>query len=421
MCGIAGIHRRVDEPKGDLARMAKQLLLGIEHRGTDATGVLCAFDDGDWWLRKDVVKAKKFVRKGRNYARNSRTAILHTRWATKGSPWAVRNAHPITDAKGKVAVVHNGVLWNDDEIFEAFGLARVAEVDSEAIPALIEYAGWDGVKDALALIDGSMAIAAVHRDHPGDLILARSDSSPLHYIVTDELVVWASTEACVQKAFVAAGLRKPGKNRIKYMPQMHMMRVNGEVGPLERFAPDPQPYWYYSTGSGISKTWDEQAWGKTKGTASSQGALPKDKTNPDRLWTPAWEGLKRGSTRQEIATRALTTPSEDVPRWSVHEDIAIDVLIAEGYTYDTAVDEVLKHGWEIAGLSIEEMDLIEDGEWEGKADYCLGDCGDCSPTCADLTRAVRDRERRATITTIGDAAIARHELKRKATAGLDTQ
>jgi hypothetical protein len=412
MCGIAGIHRRNDsENAGDLARMSAALLRAIENRGRDATGVLCQFDDGDMWLRRDVVPAKKFIKKGRTFARRSRTTLLHTRWATKGSPWDVKNAHPLMDADENVFVVHNGCLFNDDEVFQAFDLRRVSDTDTEAIPALINHVGWDKAGDALALIDGSMAIAAVHRDHPGDLLLARSDSSPLYYVVTRNLVVWASTEWAIQDGFKAAGLPIPGKDRIKYMPQMHLMHVNGKVGEPERFAPDPEPWsWKGTTYTSYSWDWDDDV---------DYAAVEKGKRG---------NGRKKGKAKKPapvtVPHGGLVTPTDQLPAirgpvqvdpfppHSVYEDIAIEVLIAQGWTTDGAISEIEQKGWQAAGLSLAELAAVDDDlDWDEEGEWDEVVWVDDEPVPARTTFSG--------LTLVGDVAMAALNRRRKKDSGRD--
>ena len=418
MCGIAGIHRRNNsENAGDLAKMSAALLRAIESRGRDATGVLCQFDDGDMWLRRDIVPAKKFIKKGRTFARKARTTLLHTRWATKGSPWDVKNAHPLMDADENVFVVHNGCLFNDDEVFQCFDLKRVSETDTEAIPALINHVGWDKAGDALALIDGSMAIAAVHKDHPGDLLLARSDSSPLYYTVTRNLVVWASSEHAILDGFKAAGLPPPSKNRIKYMPQMHLMRINGKVGEPERFAPDPEP-WSWKSGTtysygGVKYSWD---WDDDVDYA----AVQKGKRGNGRKAKPKG----KGKSELVVPHSGLVTPADQLPVHrgrvqddpfppvSVYEDIAIEVLISQGYTTDEAILEVEEWGWQAAGLTLTELEAIDDDDagafldgevvWED-----------------DVLVPEEPKSVVSGLTLVGDVALAAFDRMRKRTGGMD--
>lgn len=414
MCGIAGIHRRNNaKAPGDLARMSKELLRCIENRGHDATGVLCTFDAGDWWLRKETVTAKKFVKKGRTYATEARTALLHTRFATKGSPYSKANAHPILDASEKVAVVHNGVLWNDDEVFDAFDLKRVAETDTEAIPALISHVGWENAGDALALIDGSMAIAATHRDYPGELILAKSEGSPLFYTVTRNLVVWASSEHAIVSGFKVAGLKPPTRDKIREMPMMHMVKINGnEVGDETRFAEDPPVYY-------LSKSWYGTAWWDAEDEEDALDKWLREKEQENYRTTyhtpPA---LPQKTGRNRLDDEVL--PAQN----SVYEDIAIDVLIAQGWTTEDAINEISMKGCSAAGLTLGELEMVDsDIDWDSERDdddievVWYGDVPYLvDPESGEVTLGSLVTPN---ISLVGDVALASLDRKKRAKAGLD--
>src|SRR5687767_11550368 len=154
MCGIVGYVG---------AQQAAPLLLEglgrLEHRGYDSAGVAVLGPGTPSVLRmakkagrvQDLagVVPKRFAGK---------VGIGHTRWATHG-PATDANAHPHLDAKGDVAVVHNGILDNAGalrrELADA-GVDLVSDTDTEVIAHLVARAEGDTleekVSDALARI-----------------------------------------------------------------------------------------------------------------------------------------------------------------------------------------------------------------------------------------------------------------------------
>ena len=110
--------------------------------------------------------------------------IGHTRWATHGRP-SDRNVHPHTDASGRFAVVHNGIIENYAELREELarqGCVFRSETDTEVIPHLIA-SHYDGdlvqaVRRAVSRLRGAFALAVVCEQEP-DRIVAVRVASPL--------------------------------------------------------------------------------------------------------------------------------------------------------------------------------------------------------------------------------------------------
>lgn len=180
MCGIAGYCL---DPKHysrvSVADLAGQMLLDIEHRGAHATGAAWINPrTGKRVITKAPIAASKFVPKaGANLGGGATTAILHTRYATQGSPKVEGNNHPIP--RGKIVLTHNGHISNDKELFKQLGVPRVAQVDSEAVAALIAF-GNGKPWEILPEIYGTAALAWIHASDPRTLHLARVNSSPLY-------------------------------------------------------------------------------------------------------------------------------------------------------------------------------------------------------------------------------------------------
>ncbi len=125
--------------------------------------------------------------------------IGHTRWATHGTPCEA-NAHPI--ATHRVAVVHNGIIENHDELRQhllSSGYRAQSETDTECIAGLLTLALDDGRQPAEALqstlprLEGSFALAVLVAGQP-DMILCARRGSPLA-IGHDDGVMYVGSDA----------------------------------------------------------------------------------------------------------------------------------------------------------------------------------------------------------------------------------
>lgn len=214
MCGIAGIHvkeRYIGEVPID--SLADHLLLGIEKRGRDATGYLAVGADGrSVKLEKKDINASRFIHGRSRIPDETKTLLLHTRAQTQGPAKDNENNHPVV--YGSCFATHNGVIYNDDRVFQELGLERNAAVDSIAIPAALTYHGMGEISDikaGLNQLEGWMAIAAVDPvKAPGRLVLAKGLSSPLIVINHKKFIMWASLSEAIQNAWGAC-LGTPSK------------------------------------------------------------------------------------------------------------------------------------------------------------------------------------------------------------------
>ncbi len=209
MCGIVGYT--------GLQPAAPILVSGLkklEYRGYDSSGI--AVEQGG--SITCVCRAGKIDALEQSLGAFQLTGscgIGHTRWATHGAP-SEANAHPHMSCDGKIAIVHNGIIENHDElrrILEGRGHEFTSQTDSEVIVHLIEdaYASLafdvseaDDLVDAVggrvphqptvevrrgepsllaqavnmasSLLIGSWAICAMTEFEPGKIVCARKES-----------------------------------------------------------------------------------------------------------------------------------------------------------------------------------------------------------------------------------------------------
>jgi predicted glutamine amidotransferase len=202
MCGLAGVYfyKAKDRPFSHLqmSRLVNELLVGIEHRGTDATGIAAISEAGELHIEKADLSAGYFNKWRKELPEYPQTILCHTRYATQGTPMNLDNNHPIHYED--IIVTHNGHISNDDKIFRDEKLKRYAEVDSEAIAALFQRYGIDKAHIPLGKLDGNFAVAISDLRKPNTLLLAKGYQSPLHYYKTKHGIIWASEIDVIIKA-----------------------------------------------------------------------------------------------------------------------------------------------------------------------------------------------------------------------------
>ena len=190
MCGIIGCILK--EPK-EISSIIIEGLKSLEYRGYDSWGI--AVVDGDIKIEKKVGKIGNI---GKLNFGKSRIAVGHTRWATHGGV-TQENAHPHLSQNKKIAVVHNGIIENFQELrkfLEGEGFKFKSETDTEVIPHFVEYFLCKGLdfkeacRQTLLKIKGSYAVVIINKDI--DYMFAARDGSPLVLGISKEGLYAAS-------------------------------------------------------------------------------------------------------------------------------------------------------------------------------------------------------------------------------------
>jgi len=198
MCGIVGYTGK---------REAKEILIkglkNLEYRGYDSAGVAVLAKN-----RLKVVKRKGKIKNLEELV--SRTSfsgslgIAHTRWATHGVP-SDKNAHPHLDCKKRIAVVHNGIIENFEDLKKDLlrkGCKFSSDTDTEVISHLIERNYHQNLEEAVRrtalLLKGSFSLAVISRDEPDKLVGVRLDSPLIVGIKDGEKFLASDSSAFIE-------------------------------------------------------------------------------------------------------------------------------------------------------------------------------------------------------------------------------
>ena len=216
MCGIVGaVSQR------NIVPILIEGLKRLEYRGYDSCGV-AVHQDGGLKRARSTSRVAELTGLAAEDGIASGTGIAHTRWATHGAP-AVHNAHPhfshgpnaAADSVGRIALVHNGIIENHDELraeLKSRGYVFSSQTDTEVIAHLIDhlYSGdlLEAVQQALPRLKGAYAVAVFCRDEPHRVVAAR-EGSPLvlgvgmeaadgeHFVASDAMALAGVTDQIV--------------------------------------------------------------------------------------------------------------------------------------------------------------------------------------------------------------------------------
>jgi len=199
VCGIVGyIGRR------DAIPVVLEGLRSLEYRGYDSAGLAVIYRN-----KLQVTKTAGRVQDLRDRVGDRARATIgigHTRWATHGEPTDA-NAHPHTDSTGRIAVVHNGIIENAEQLRDALtqrGVALASDTDTEALAHMIAAEATDdtsledAVRRVLRHVEGTYGLVVLDTRNPAELVVARNGSPIVLGIGASEMFVASDVAALVR-------------------------------------------------------------------------------------------------------------------------------------------------------------------------------------------------------------------------------
>jgi glutamine---fructose-6-phosphate transaminase (isomerizing) len=244
MCGI--IAYKAYNGKEDAGSIVIQGLKNLEYRGYDSWGI-AVLSEGKFSIVKKVGK----ISDAQNIAfPNSKVALGHTRWATHGGV-TEKNAHPHLDCSGTIAVAHNGIVENYQELKKELSSHKfVSETDTEVIAHLIEQnigLGFEeAVKKTAGIIKGRSGFVAVN-SKTGHIAAVRKGSPLIVGVGEKETFIASDVTAFLEHT-----------NKVMYIDDGEMVVINDKLA-----------FYSLSTGTELNKRVVKIDW--SPGKADKEG------------------------------------------------------------------------------------------------------------------------------------------------------
>lgn len=247
MCGIMGFIS-FGNNLPDKEKISDMFSL-LETRGRDAAGY-AFIKDNNLVIHKAPVKSSDLIKTDEwKNLRLPRIMILHTRMKTQGTEKNNANNHPLFSKNG-IAIVHNGIIYNDEEIIGK--KQRDGEVDSESILHLlsIKYRG-DKIKRLFERAEGSFALAVIDKSQPEKLFLIKRDNPiDLYYNSDEDILYFCSERSIMQDALNIKQSNKRGFNlgekdfHFYEMENNHCLILNKDgVESYQKYFPRYSDWW----------------------------------------------------------------------------------------------------------------------------------------------------------------------------------
>lgn len=208
MCGIIGI---ISQKNNVVPSIVDGLKL-LEYRGYDSAGVAVLDEKGAIRRLRSSGKLDSLKERLKENPLSGRTGIGHTRWATHGAATEA-NAHP--HATAKVAMIHNGIIENFQEIKSellALGHTFESQTDSEVAVRLLSQKLDEGLtpeeatQECLKRLEGAFALVFLFANEP-DLLIGARRGSPL-------AIGYGKDAVCLGSDALAVG---PQSDKITYL------------------------------------------------------------------------------------------------------------------------------------------------------------------------------------------------------------
>lgn len=188
MCGIVGaISTR------NVTNILVEGLKRLEYRGYDSAGVALINADNAINISKTSGKVSALADQLTENPIQGTAGIAHTRWATHGKPTS-ENAHPHC-SNDEISLVHNGIIENyktlKADLIDA-GYTFKSETDTEVLVHLLHQKMQQGntllaaVQQMIPQLEGAYGIAAIAKNNPERIVVARSGSPLVIGIGIDE-------------------------------------------------------------------------------------------------------------------------------------------------------------------------------------------------------------------------------------------